>query len=321
MNFCKNLHDLKLLRYVFTLNSDFLLYICAKALFLMEKKEGRNFFQKIRDKYRFSIYRDESYEEVLNLRLSRLNVIAWGGIATLIFLAIVISVIVYTPIREFIPGYPDENTIRNSIRNKQRLDSLELELNRRDLYLANINRIISGKEPENYDNTRDTNRSYDNITFTRSTEDSLMREYFREEERFGLDVDKKKETIGGISQMHFFSPVRGLVTNSFNSIANHYGTDVVAAANEVVKATLAGTVIMATWTLGTGWVIQIQHENNLISIYKHNAELLKRVGDFVEVGEAIAIIGNSGELTTGPHLHFELWYNGIPLDPEDYISF
>ncbi len=287
----------------------------------MDKKEKRNFFQKIRDKYRFSVYRDESYEEVLNLRLSRMNVIAWGGIATLLFLGIVISIIVYTPVREFIPGYPDENTLKSSIRNKQRLDSLEIELNRRDMYLDNINRIISGEEPENYNNVRDTNQNYNDIKFTRSTEDSLMREYFREEEQFGINKDKKSETIGGISQMHFFAPVKGLVTNSFNSVGDHYGTDIVAAANEVVKATLAGTIIMATWTLETGWVIQIQHKNNLISIYKHNAELLKRVGDYVEVGEAIAIIGNSGELTTGPHLHFELWYNGIPLDPEDYISF
>ena len=287
----------------------------------MDKKEKRNFFQKIRDKYRFSVYRDESYEEVLNLRLSRLNVIAWGGIAILIFLIIVISIIVYTPVREFIPGYPDENTLKSSIRNKQRLDSLEIELNRRDLYLENINRIISGEEPENYTNVQDTNQDYNDIKFTRSTEDSLLREYFRDEEQFGIITDKKNQAIGGISQMHFFPPVKGLVTNSFNSLADHYGTDIVAAANEVVKATLEGTVTMATWTLETGWVIQIQHKNNLISIYKHNAELLKRVGDFVEVGEAIAIIGNSGELTTGPHLHFELWYLGIPLNPEDYISF
>jgi len=285
------------------------------------KKDNKNFFQKIRDKYRFSLYRDETYEEVLNLRLSRLNVIAWGGIAALLFLVIVISIIVYTPVREFIPGYPDENTIRSSISNKQRLDSLEIELARRDMYLQNINRIISGKEPENFDNLEDTNRNYDDITFRRSLEDSLMREYFREEERFGLNTDKKKQTIGGISQIHFFPPVKGLVTNSFNSVGNHYGTDVVAATNEIVKATLEGTIIMASWTLETGWVIQIQHENNLISVYKHNSELLKRVGDFVKVGEAIAIIGNSGELTTGPHLHFELWYNGIPLNPEDYISF
>jgi murein DD-endopeptidase MepM/ murein hydrolase activator NlpD len=285
----------------------------------VNKKPG--FFGKLRHKYRLSIYRDETYEEVLNFRLSRLNVMAWGGLLTLVFLSLILSIILYTPVREFIPGYPDENTILSSVQNKQRLDSLEIELTRRDLYIDNLNRIISGKEPENYDNIGDTNKNYDDIKFTRSAEDSLLREYFSQEEQFGLNASSRKAATGGVSQMYFFPPVKGLVTNSFNSVANHYGTDIVAAANEIVKSTLAGTVLMATWTLETGWVIQIQHENNLISIYKHNAELLKRVGDYVSVGEAIAIIGNSGELTTGPHLHFELWYNGVPLDPEDYISF
>jgi murein DD-endopeptidase MepM/ murein hydrolase activator NlpD len=284
-------------------------------------KDKKSFFQKLRHKYRLSVYRDETYEEVLNLKLSRMNVLAWGGLSTLIFLSIVISIIVYTPVREFIPGYPDENTLRNSVRNKQLLDSLEIELDRRDLVMENLNRIISGKEPENYDNVADTNRNYDDITFTRSMEDSLLREYFRQEEQFSVSNGKPRRTIGGIFQMHFFPPVKGLVTNSFNSAANHYGTDIVAVNNEIVKSTLDGTVIMATWTLETGWVIQIQHENNLISVYKHNAELLKRVGDFVKVGEPIAVIGNSGELTTGPHLHFELWYNGMALNPEDYVSF
>lgn len=284
-------------------------------------KDKKSFFQKLRHKYRLSIYRDETYEEVLNLKLTRLNVLAWGGLSTIIFLSIVISIIVYTPVREFIPGYPDENTIRNSIRNKQLLDSLEIELDRRDLVMENLNRIISGEEPENYDNVGDTNKNYDDITFSRSMEDSLLREYFQQEEQFSVNTGARRRTIGGISQMHFFPPVKGLVTNSFNSAANHYGTDIVAVSNEIVKSTLDGTVIMATWTLETGWVIQIQHENNLISVYKHNAELLKRVGDFVKVGEPIAVIGNSGELTTGPHLHFELWYNGMALNPEDYISF
>ena len=287
----------------------------------MEQKTKKTFFQKLRHKYRLSIYRDETYEEVLNLKLSRLNVLAWGGLTLLIFLSIVISIIVYTPVREFIPGYPDENTIRYSLTNKQRLDSLALELNRRDKYLDNINRIISGKEPESYDNISDTNKNYDDITFSRSVEDSLLREYFEQEDQFSIDNNQNKRPLKGISQVHFFPPVKGLVTNSYNTARNHYGTDVVAGSNEIVKSTLEGTVIMAAWTLETGWVIQIQHENNLISVYKHNAELLKRVGDYVKVGEPIAIIGNSGELTTGPHLHFELWYNGMPLNPEDYISF
>jgi murein DD-endopeptidase MepM/ murein hydrolase activator NlpD len=283
-------------------------------------KKG-SLFDKLRDKYRFSIYRDQTYEEVLNFKLSRLNVLAWGGLACLIFLSIIISIIVYTPVREFIPGYPDENTIRASISNKQLLDSLEIELGRRDLYIDNLNRIISGREPESYDNVGDTNRNYDDIKFTRSSEDSLLREYFSQEDKFSVGSSRGRSTVKGISQVHFFPPVKGLVTNSFNMAANHYGTDIVSGANEIVKSTLEGTIIMATWTLETGWVIQIQHSNNLISVYKHNAELWKRVGDFVKVGEPIAIIGNSGELTTGPHLHFELWYNGLALNPEDYISF
>lgn len=281
----------------------------------------KSLIEKLRDKYRLSIYRDRTFEEVLNFKLSRLNVLAWGGLMGIVFLSIIISIIVYTPVREFIPGYPDENTIRSSIRNKQLLDSLELELDRRDLYIDNLNRIISGKEPENYDNVGDTNRNYDDITFTRSSEDSLLREYFRQDEQFSVGSSPRQNSIRGISQVHFFPPVKGPVTNSYNIGSNHYGTDIVAGASEIVKSTLEGTVIMATWTLETGWVIQVQHENNLISVYKHNAELLKRVGDFVKVGEPIAIIGNSGELTTGPHLHFELWYNGLALNAEDYISF
>ena len=121
--------------------------------------------------------------------------------------------------------------------------------------------------------------------------------------------------------MHFFTPVAGLVTREFNPVAGHFGIDLVAAPNEVVKATLEGTVIMSTWTLETGYVIQIQHGNELLSVYKHNAALFKSVGEKVVAGDAIAIVGNSGELTTGPHLHFELWHNRVPLNPADYIVF
>jgi murein DD-endopeptidase MepM/ murein hydrolase activator NlpD len=124
-----------------------------------------------------------------------------------------------------------------------------------------------------------------------------------------------------LAGIHFFTPVRGLVTQSFNARENHFGTDIGAAHNEVVKATLDGTVTLADWTVETGYTISIQHENNLISFYKHNAELLKKVGNVVKAGDAIAIIGNSGELTTGPHLHFELWHNGTPIDPQTYIVF
>jgi murein DD-endopeptidase MepM/ murein hydrolase activator NlpD len=288
----------------------------------MAKKDGKpGFLDKIRHKYRLSIYRDETYEEVLNFKLSRLNVFALTGIATLVFLAVVVSLIAYTPIREFIPGYPDENTLRNIVLNDKRLDSLEMELNRRDRYFDNMRAIISGEEPNNYDNKADTGERYESITFTRSSEDSIIRQLFEEESEYDLSVFNRRGKIGSISQLHFFPPVKGIVTNSFQATKSHYGTDIVSGADEAVKSTLDGTVTMATWTLETGWVIQVQHSNNLISVYKHNAELLKRAGDYVKAGEPIAIIGNSGELTTGPHLHFELWYNGVALNPEDYILF
>ncbi|MBN1117259.1 MAG: M23 family metallopeptidase [Bacteroidales bacterium] len=289
---------------------------------MANKTEGKpSFFDKIKYKYRLSIYRDETYEEVLNLKLSRLNFFAVIGTLTLIFLAIVVSIIAYTPVREFIPGYPDENTLRTIHLNAIRTDSLIMEIERRDRYFDNMKLIIAGKEPNNYENSQDSNISYENINFNRSTEDSLIRQIFEEDSEFSLSVVNARTKIGSISQLHFFPPVKGLVTNSFNTSENHYGTDIVSGANEVVKSTLEGTVTMATWTLETGHVIQVQHGNNIISIYKHNAELLKRVGDYVKAGEPIAIIGNSGELTTGPHLHLELWYNGVPLNPEDYISF
>ena len=168
----------------------------------MAKKDGKpGFIDKIRHKYRLSIYRDATYEEVLNLKLSRLNVFALTGIATVLFLAIIVSLIAYTPLREFIPGYPDENTLRNIVLNDQRLDSLEMELNRRDRYFDNMRLIISGEEPNNYENIEDTSISYESINFTRSSEDSTIRQLF-EEEKFDkfirLQKLRKINNIGNI---------------------------------------------------------------------------------------------------------------------------
>ena len=297
-----------------------LLYLCIKQNHEMGNNK-ESFLEKFKHKYRLSIYRDETYEEVLNLKLSKLNVFTLVGIITIVFLTIVISIIAYTPVREFIPGYPDENTIANIRKNEFLLDSLEIELTKRDRYFNNLKKILSGEDPDNYDNYADTTAGYENIEFSRSAEDSLLRQMIDQEDQFNLTYSSAKRSVTSISSTHFFPPIKGLVTNSFSTSNNHYGIDIVAAPNEVVKAILDGTVIMSSWTLETGWVIQIQHDNNLISIYKHNAELLKRQGDFVKAGDPIAIIGNSGELTTGPHLHFELWHNMAPINPLDYIVF
>ena len=282
-------------------------------------EEVPSFWEKFKSKYRMSIYRDETYEEVLNLKLTRLNVVLIIGTATLIFLLIVISIIAFTPVRELIPGYPDQNTVRNIHMNDFRLDSLENELEKRDIYFQNIRAIISGETPPEYNFVSDTGVTVvPDLTEKTPVEDSLLRNMVSSRDAYSLSMIENNKPV---SSVLFFPPVKGIVTNSFNRSMDHYGTDIVAAANEVVKSTLSGTVTLASWTLETGYVIQIQHDNNLISVYKHNAELLKHMGDRVKAGEPIAIIGNSGELTTGPHLHFELWYNGTPLDPEEYITF
>jgi murein DD-endopeptidase MepM/ murein hydrolase activator NlpD len=132
---------------------------------------------------------------------------------------------------------------------------------------------------------------------------------------------RKADRSDATANLYFFTPLKGSITNSFEPTSRHYGIDIVAPKNEAIKATLDGTVIFAEWTVKTGYVIQLQHANNLTSIYKHNSVLLKEVGDAILAGEAIAIVGNSGKLTSGPHLHFELWRDGVALDPEKYINF
>lgn len=285
------------------------------------KEKKRGFLRKLMHKYRLVILNEESYEEVGFIRLSRLNILAIGGIMTLLIVALVYVTIAYTPIRELIPGYPDVMMSHHIRQNAMKLDSIQRELAIRDQYFMNINRIVNGERTEDFLNDTSTNQASDEIIFHRSANDSILRQKVEAEDQFRLSILERPTDGKKLHDIHFFTPVRGIVTNPFNPLENHYGIDLVAGPNEVVKAALGGTVIMAAWTLETGHVIQIQHENNMMSVYKHNAELFKSVGMKVNAGDAIAIIGNSGELTTGPHLHFELWHNGVPLNPSDYIVF
>ena len=267
------------------------------------------------------VLNEDTFEEVGFVRLSRLNILAIGGFLLILVIAIVYLVIAYTPIKEVIPGYPDAMMSHHIRQNAMKLDSIERELAMRDQYFQNINRIVNGEVPENYMNDTTTLTGQDDIVFTRSENDSILREQVEAEEQFRLSVIEQTTNGKNLHELHFFTPVQGIITNPFKPLENHYGVDLVAGPNEVVKTTLDGTVILAAWTLKTGYVIQIQHDNNLTSVYKHNAELFKDEGQTVSAGDAIAVIGNSGELTTGPHLHFELWHNGVPLDPVKYIVF
>jgi murein DD-endopeptidase MepM/ murein hydrolase activator NlpD len=281
----------------------------------------KSFFKRLKHKYRFIIFNDHTYEEVVSVRLTKMNVFSIFGTSTIFLVALVTILIAFTPIREFIPGYPDGSLRRDLIMNAVLLDSLENEIRIREQFTENIRDIVAGREPRKFEYNPDSHIQSDDIHFSRSEQDSVLRAQIESEESFNLNVTSELVLTGNRSISHFFPPVNGLITNRFNPDQNHFGIDLVTEVNQPVLATMDGTVTIANWTVETGYIIQVQHENNYLSFYKHNAELLKQVGDHVSAGEAIAIVGNSGELTTGPHLHFELWQNGVPLNPESYILF
>ncbi len=287
----------------------------------MARKKKESFFKRLKHKYRFIIFNDNTYEEVVSVRLTKMNLFSILGTSTIILIALVTVLIAFTPIRELIPGYPDGSTRRDLIMNAIKLDSLENELRIREQFLENIRDIIAGREPRSFEYTPDTALRVDDIQFTRSGYDSILRSQIEGQEQFSLSVSGDMVLTGDLPARHFLPPTTGLIINRFNPQQGHYGVDLVTEINQPVLAVMDGTVTFANWTIETGYVIQIQHDNNYLSLYKHNAELLKSVGQYVTAGEAIAIVGNSGELTTGPHLHFELWQNGSPLNPENYILF
>jgi len=276
-----------------------------------------------RDKYRFAVSNDTTFEEIWRIRLTQYN--AFLLITSLIFFIIgaTAMLIAFTNLREFIPGYPDITMRRNILISAIRLDSLERELAIRDKYFANLNSIIAGNQPADVYTLRDTTRNYKSITFKDSPEDSILRAQIENDERYTLTLGPvESESVTSIAGLHFFPPVKGIVSGKFDPRSKHFGTDIVTKPKSPVDAALDGTVIFTGWTMETGFVIQVQHSNNIVSVYKHNASLLKSTGDMVRTGEAISIVGDSGELyTSGPHLHFEIWYKGRPLDPEEHIIF
>jgi len=289
----------------------------------MENEENNNkdtFFERLKRKYRLIIYSESDYETVYQVKYSRFLFVTFWLSSIIIFIAIIFCIVAFTPVKELIPGYPTTSLKRNLIYNARLVDSLEYELQLRDQYFANIHSLVTGKEPKNFESQNDSLKQSDEYNILNFIADTQTYKTNADNE-FSSFISNDKKIYANISSLHFFAPVKGMITNKFNASASHFGTDIVASSDEVVKAILPGTVTLAAWTLETGHVIQLQHDYNLVSVYKHNAELLKKVGVHVDAGEPIAIIGNSGELTTGPHLHFELWHNMIPIDPEDFINF
>lgn len=276
-----------------------------------------------RDKYRFSIINDHTFEEVWRIILTRYSAFLLVIFLLLFIVGATSILIAFTNLREFIPGYPDVQMRRNILMSAIRLDSLDRELELRDKYFANLRAIINGEKPTEIPVRQDTTKNYGAIKFNGSSEDSAFRARVENEERFNLTLGTAtSEPVSGLSGMHFFPPVKGVVSGKFDIRTKHFATDIVTKPKAHVSSVLEGTIIFTGWTMETGYVIIIQHSNNIVSIYKHNASLLKETGDLVRAGEAVSIVGDSGEMyTTGPHLHLELWYKGTPLDPEKHILF
>ena len=287
----------------------------------IEKKRG--FFNKLHDKYRLVLMNDETFEEKLSFRLTRFNVFIFFGALTIFLVVATTYLIAFTPLREYIPGYGDFDTRQVLRELTLRTDSLETSLRQKDFYIQNIRNIVEGREiMEEMPDTIENRTYYGLDELPHSPEDSILRAEIESMGRYATSITAMEVTLdNNINQFFFFPPIKGVVTSFFEPASSHFGIDLVADPNEAIKATLDGTIIFAEWTIQTGYTIAIQHSNNLISVYKHNSVLLKREGASVKAGDVIAIVGNTGILSSGPHLHFELWFNGNPVDPLDYIIF
>ncbi|MBN2637531.1 MAG: M23 family metallopeptidase [Bacteroidales bacterium] len=293
-----------------------------------KQKNKKKWYQKLRTTYRLVFLNETTFEERFTFRLTRMHVITSLLSLGVIFIVLTYFLIAYTPLKLYIPGYPDGNQQKQLYQMNQTIDSLLQDVKMKNIYFTDLKRIIEDKNlPSNkLKPALKPARHYDTITDRKSKQDSSLRAEFENKARFNLFFPETENnnlfannTL--IQSQNFFKPMNGIITSNFSPLEKHYGIDIVAAHNEAIKSVLNGTVIEAAWTLETGYVIIVQHSGNLISIYKHCATLLKQEGDVVKAGEPIAIAGNSGENSSGPHLHFELWYNGNPVNPTSYINF
>ncbi|MBS1646437.1 MAG: M23 family metallopeptidase [Bacteroidetes bacterium] len=288
---------------------------------MAQEKKKKTLSQKLRQKYRLVIMSDASFAEKFSLRLTPGGFLISIGAVTIFMTFLVISLVAFTPLKEYIPGYGDISDRKALISLSLKADSIEQLMYAKTQYIENLQNVLNGNI--NTDTTqpkKNTEKNNQPINTKPSKNDSDLRREIEQEDKFSLSISSSPN-INGISGYFFFSPVKGMVTHSFNMAEKHYGVDVATKENDFVKATLDGTVIYAGWTTNDGYVVQLQHKNNLMSLYKHNSEVIKSIGDHVKAGEPIAVVGNTGETSNGTHLHFELWYNGLPINPQDYVLF
>lgn len=277
--------------------------------------------EKKNRKFRLAFIDDNTHQQLVTLHFTRTSFFITITTILVILCAMIYSIIAFTPVRTFIPGYPDARSKRAAIQNAITIDSLERVIFRWELYSENLRRVVEGEEPVKIDSLISTTRSTasESIgTAEAGKQDSVLREHVRKEEQFGISVRGRRNLP--IEGLHFFTPLKGVISAGYDPAIHPY-IDITAAEGSVVKATLDGTVIFAGWSDEAGNTIQLQHDGDIVSIYKHNDKLLKKTGDKVTAGTPIALIGNTGEFTTGAHLHFELWHKGETVDPAKYINF
>lgn len=271
--------------------------------------------------FRLTLVDDKTHKHLWSAHFTKVGFIVAIISALVMLSAAVFCVVAYTPVRTFIPGYPDAHSKRAAIQNAIRIDSLENVIYRWELYSENLRRVVEGQEPLKIDsliNAAQASRTATADAADLLSKDSLLREVVREEEEFGISARNKRDLP--IEGLHFFTPLKGVVSQGYDANIHPY-IDITAPAGSVVKATLDGTVIFSGWSEEAGNTIQIQHESDIVSIYKHNEKLLKKVGEKVTAGAPIALVGNTGDISTGTHLHFELWHKGGTVDPTLYIKF
>lgn len=278
--------------------------------------------KRFAENYRIAILNDRTLKEVWYTVLSLRGLIAVIWLVVLLLVGIGVVLVNFTPLREYVPGYPDANDRQLIAENFLKVDSLDRALTQSELYLDNLYSILAGKNTKPHFVDRDSIKKIDSKIAPLKLDSSIYKQV--EDDQFNVryvEDETVLPTMLSTVKMHFYCPLKGEITNQHSPETGHYGIDIVSNAKDPILSVLDGTVIMAGWTLEAGYVIIVQHRNNIISQYKHNSFLLKKIGDHVRAGEPLGIIGNTGEYTTGPHLHFELWQNGTPLNPTDYIIF
>lgn len=270
-------------------------------------------------KYKLTITNENTLEEIVGLHVSKLNGLSVLLSVLAVLFLIAAGIIAFTPLRNYLPGYMNSEVRSQIVNNALRVDSLRQVLDKQNLYIMNIQDIFSGKVQIDSVQTLDslTEARHDTLMERTKREEEFRRQY-EENEKYNLTSSASQPDVNGLI---FYRPARGMVSDHFDAEKKHFGTDIAANPNESVLATMDGTVILSTYTAETGYLIAVQHNQDFVSVYKHCGSLLKKEGERVKGGEAIALVGNSGTLSTGPHLHFELWYKGRPVNSEKYIVY